>query len=216
MPIFHHIETHKRFFFIHIPRTGGRFLGENFLSNGFNIEHHLTKEILNDKKKIHDYLWTYIEGVEIPHAPSTIYSKWKNIKSLPSIAVVRNPVNRFFSGSFVLQKNFNQSYVENWTKFKKILSKEILITNDKNHGNWFQPQHTFISAKTNVWKYEDGLGKAFWNWFNNIVHDKSEKKTDFYSFIPTVYNKLKRTNKLISNINRFYKKDFKQFNYGTL
>ena len=30
MPIFHHKKTHGRFFFIHIPRTAGRFLIENF------------------------------------------------------------------------------------------------------------------------------------------------------------------------------------------
>lgn len=215
MPIFHHIETHKRFFFIHIPRTGGRFLGENFLSNGFGIEHHVTKEILNDKKKIHDYLWTYIEGVEIPHAPRAIYSKWKNIKSLPSIAVVRNPIDKFFSASFVLRKNFNQSYVENWTNFNKILSNEILITNDKNHGNWFQPQYNFISPTTKIWKYEDKLEKKFWNWLGNIVSHDFTLKTEIYSDIPTIYNRLEKSKKLIDNIKKFYKKDVKEFNYGT-
>ena len=48
MPIFNNKERNKRFFFIHIPRTGGRFLGENFFKNGYRIEHHLTKEILLD------------------------------------------------------------------------------------------------------------------------------------------------------------------------
>ena len=214
MPIFHHIETHKRFFFIHIPRTGGRFLGENFLKNGFGIEHHLTKEIFNDTKRINDYLWTYIDGVETIHASYNIYKKWDQIQDIPNIAIVRNPIDKFFSASFVLRKNFDQSYVENWTKFKKILSKEILITNDKNHGNWFQPQHTFISAKTNVWKYEDGLEKKFWDWLRNIVSHNFTLKTDIYSDIPTIYNRLEKSKQLINNIKKFYKKDFERFDFS--
>jgi len=51
MPILHHAKTHKRFFFIHIPRTAGRFLLENFMENGYNTEHHLTKKIFKEKKR---------------------------------------------------------------------------------------------------------------------------------------------------------------------
>ena len=75
MPIFNNKERNKRFFFIHIPRTGGRFLGENFFKNGYRIEHHLTKEILLDANKVNDYLWAYIDGVETIHASYNIYKK---------------------------------------------------------------------------------------------------------------------------------------------
>ena len=35
MPAYHHKEIGKRFFFIHVPRTAGRFLQENIKQNGF-------------------------------------------------------------------------------------------------------------------------------------------------------------------------------------
>ena len=50
MPIFHHTKTHGKFFFIHIPRTAGRFLVENFWRNDYDIEHHLTKERIKEKE----------------------------------------------------------------------------------------------------------------------------------------------------------------------
>ena len=59
MPIFHNTKTNRKFFFIHIPRTAGRFLIENFWLNDFEIEHHLTKEIVKDTAK---YIWTPSEG----------------------------------------------------------------------------------------------------------------------------------------------------------
>ena len=147
MPIFHHKKTHGRFFFIHIPRAAGRFLGENFLENGYGIEHHLTEEMV-EEQEMPRYLWTPAEGVEIPHTHYSLYRKWKSIKSLSSIAIVRNPIDRFFSASFSFSKSLNQSSLENWTTYKNILSKYI----STNVCNWWRPQHEFVSPNTKIWK----------------------------------------------------------------
>ena len=50
MPTYQHKETRKRFFFIHVPRTAGRFLQENIKQNGFEPE---------------QKIWKTIDGVEI-------------------------------------------------------------------------------------------------------------------------------------------------------
>lgn len=203
MPIFHNTKTNRKFFFIHIPRTAGRFLIENFWLNDFEIEHHLTKEIVKDTAK---YIWTPSEGVEISHTHYSLYNKWKNIKDIPSITVVRNPIDRFFSASGRVDPAF-QSSLENWTDYKKFFSK-----NKKN--NLWRPQHEFISPHTNIWKYEDGFGKNFCDWINNILPINFSIKTDVYE--KRNYDHapgLPKTTKLINNVKKFYHQDFEKFDY---
>ena len=48
MPSYRHKDTGKRFFFIHIPKTAGRFLQENFKLNGFEPEQNI---------------WDWIDGI---------------------------------------------------------------------------------------------------------------------------------------------------------
>ena len=203
MPIFHNTKTNRRFFFIHIPRTAGRFLIENFWLNGFKIEHHLTKEIVKDTAK---YIWTIAEGVEISHTHYSLYNKWKNIKDIPSITVVRNPIDRFFSASGRVSPAF-QASLENWTDYKKFFSK-------KEKHNWWRPQHEFISPHTNIWKYEDGFGKNFYDWINKILSINFSIKTNVYTTRNYDYTpRLLKTTKLIDNVKKFYHRDFKKFDY---
>ena len=205
MPILHHTKTHERFFFIHIPRTAGRFLMENFIENGYNVEHHLTNKILKKEKEITDYLWTPTEGVEISHATYPLYNKWKGVKGRTSIAIIRNPIDRFFSSSFSFTKKFNQSSFEDWTSFKDILSTYKSIT------NWWRPQHEFISPYTRIWKYENGFGEKFCNWINTILPINFSIKTKTYSKVNNNQPQLIRTKALINNIKKFYHKDFEDF-----
>jgi len=203
LPIFHNTKTNRKFFFIHIPRTAGRFLIENFWLNDFEIEHHLTKEIVKDTAK---YIWTPSEGVEISHTHYSLYNKWKNIKDIPSITVVRNPIDRFFSASGRVDPAF-QSSLENWTDYKKFFSK-----NKKN--NLWRPQHEFISPHTNIWKYEDGFGKNFYDWINNILPINFSIKTNVYTTRNYDYApRLLKTTKLIDNVKKFYHRDFEKFDY---
>ena len=69
MPSFHHSKTHERFFFIHIPRTAGRFLTENFKKNGYRIEHHLTGEILKKEETCKVCGWKWEKNEENPNCP---------------------------------------------------------------------------------------------------------------------------------------------------
>tara|TARA_R110002020_G_C15984307_1_gene748714 strand:- start:46 stop:672 length:627 start_codon:yes stop_codon:yes gene_type:complete len=208
MPIFHHKKTHGRFFFIHIPRTAGRFLAENFLENGYGIEHHLTEEMVEEQEMLH-YLWTPAEGVEIPHAHYSLYKKWKSIKSLSSIAIVRNPIDRFFSASFSFSKVASQSSLENWTTYNNILSKCIRT----DVCNWLRPQHEFVSPDTKIWKYEKGFGEKFCYWINNILPINFSIKTQAYTKSNYDQLGLIKTKPLIDNIKKFYRQDFEKFDY---
>jgi hypothetical protein len=82
MPTYHHKETGKRFFFIHIPRTAGRFLQENIKQNGFEPE---------------QKIWKTIDGVEITHLHRELYEKDLDVGGIPHISIVRDPLERYLS-----------------------------------------------------------------------------------------------------------------------
>ena len=76
----------KRFLFVHIPRTAGRFLEENFVENGFESE---------------QILWKSVDGIEIAHFHNELYLKhFDDLGSIPHFTIVRNPVDRFISVSY--------------------------------------------------------------------------------------------------------------------
>jgi len=211
VPIFHHTKTHGKFFFIHIPRTAGRFLVANFWKNGYNIEHHLTKERI-EEKDAPDYLFLPAEGIEISHTHYSLYSKWKSIKNLPSIAIVRNPIDRFFSASMSFSMNATQSSFEDWTICENIFSKGRLT----NVANWWRPQHEFVSPHTKIWKYENGFGEKFCEWINDILPINFSIKTHEYGlgwYEEIQSPRLIKTKPLIDNIKKFYHQDFEKFDY---
>jgi len=210
VPIFHHKKTDGRFFFIHIPRTAGRFLYKNFIMNGYGVEHHLTKKMI-EEKDLPNYLFrTPVEGVEISHTHCSLYSKWKSIKGLSSIAVVRNPIDRFFSASWSYSRVASQSSFEDWTTCENIFSKYRLI----DIANWWRPQHEFVSPHTKIWKYENGFGKKFCDWINNILPINFSIKTHVYDQVDYDQSPgLIKTQSLVNNIKKFYHQDFKKFDY---
>ena len=207
MPIFHHTKTHGRFFFIHIPRTAGRFLIENFLKNGYSIEHHLTKERIKEKD-IPNYLWTPSEGIEISHTHYSLYNKWKSIKDLPSIAIVRNPIDRFFSASVRISPGFQSSF-ENGTAYENFFSTK----GRTNFTNWWRPQHEFVSPHTKIWKYENGFGKDFCDWINDILPSAISLKAHRYLDKDHNQPQLLKTKPLENNVKKFYRQDFEKFDY---
>tara|TARA_R110002020_G_scaffold31431_2_gene97962 strand:- start:1092 stop:1736 length:645 start_codon:yes stop_codon:yes gene_type:complete len=207
VPIFHHTKTHKRFFFIHIPRTAGRFLIENFKENGYKIEDHLTKRILKEEE-INNYLCECHDKIENGHAHYSHYKKWKNIKDLPFITIVRDPIDKFFSSSFPLSKKYNQSYLESWTNFERIFSIQT-----KYKSSWWLPQHEFISPHTQVWKYEKGFDKAFCEWISSILSSDFTIKIKTYAKSNYDQSTFKRTNALVANIKKFYHQDFQRLAY---
>ena len=72
MPIYKHKDTGKRFFFIHIPKTAGRFLQENFKLNGFEPE---------------QLIWKHVDGIEIAHFHRELYQKHLNIKDIKHVTI---------------------------------------------------------------------------------------------------------------------------------
>ena len=195
MPTFKHEPTGKRICFIHIPRTAGRFIEENLLVNGWKIEQ--------------DNLWKSVEGIEVAHFHRELYEKYLDVKGIPHITIVRNPIDRFFSASIFLKRIYGecQEEMEDAMMFYSMLDNFPL-----SEGiNWFRSQLDFISEKTNVWRFEDGFGIDFNKWMSQILGVEFQVKDVPYKELTTnESNKLERSAKLLHNVGNFYRKDIEQ------
>ena len=197
----------KRFLFIHIPRTAGRFLEENFVENGFEAE---------------QIIWKSVDGIEVAHFHNELYMKhFDDLGSIPHFTIVRNPIDRFFSCSIFLKRMYGndiQQAMEDPVMFHSMLENFPLT----QAVNWFRPQVDFLTDDTNIWKFEDGFGEDFSEWLSEIVGAKIEIKelTKDYTrnnvgqkLILEYFekdhesNKLDRSAKLVNNITTLYRKD---------
>tara|TARA_R100000008_G_scaffold34601_1_gene19613 strand:- start:11 stop:661 length:651 start_codon:yes stop_codon:yes gene_type:complete len=199
MPTYKHTSG-KKFFFVHIPRTGGRFLEENLEKrNNFTW----CDGIMCDR------MYSVYEGVEVAHFHREYYEKYLDCKGIPHIALVRNPIDRFISSSIYLLRHYGecQELMEDEMMFHFMLENHPF----PESCNWYRPQIDYLSEDTHIWRLEDGLGDEFASWFSGIVGvdivlDPNIKynKFDWESI------KLKKTPKLIDNINRLYRRDYEQ------
>ena len=184
----------KRFLFVHIPRTAGRFLEENFKENGFEAE---------------QILWKSVDGIEIAHFHNELYLKhFDDLGSIPHFTIVRNPVDRFISCSIFLTRMYGediQEAMEDPIMFGSMLQNFPLT----QAVNWFRPQMDFLTDDTNIWKFEDGFGSDFDEWVSEIVGvEYTTKDVPYEKLAYGETKKLEKTDKLVNNIMSLYRKDY--------
>ena len=184
----------KRFLFVHIPRTAGRFLEENIEENGFEPE---------------QVIWKSVDGIEVAHFHNELYLKhFDDLGSIPHFTVVRNPIDRFFSCSIFLKRMYGddiQEAMEDPMMFHSMLENFPLT----QAVNWFRPQVDFLTDDTNIWKFEDGFGTDFDEWMSEILGVEYETKDVPYDKLDTdETKKLEKSAKLVNNIMSLYRKDY--------
>jgi len=180
MPTYRHKETGERFFFIHIPRTAGRFLQENIKQNGFESEQNI---------------WGTIDGVEITHLHREMYEEHLEVKGIPHISVVRDPLERYIS---------LKSY-----------------TNTVYPKGWFRPSVEYVTENTHIWYFEDGFGDDFSSWISSILKIKfivTELKSNYtynqlgqkliLEYMDSNYQKNEKTFEDVEYVKDFYKLDY--------
>ena len=200
MPVYRHnivsFPETKRFHFIHIPRTAGRFIEAVIEDNDFSLE--------NDTLG-------YIEGVDIIHMHRELYEKYLNLDGIPQIAIIRNPIDRFISASIFLKRMYGddiQEAMEDPMMFSMMLQNFPLT----QAVNWFRPQSDFLTNGAQVWRFEDGFGKDFGEWMREILGVAFTVRDVPYKKLETdETNKLDRSAKLIDNIRQFWREDIEQF-----
>ena len=195
----------KRFLFVHIPRTGGRFIEVNLEKNGWEVES-------IDQYGIPHYQHSFIEDCEIAHFHRDLYEKYCDIEGIEQIAVVRNPVDKFFSASTYLITVYGKEIQEKLEDYDEMVS---IIENFPMSEtlSWWRPQVDFVTDTTHIWKFEDGLGINFGDWVSKKLGVPFE--IDKYAnYAMNRYEgsfKLDRTPKLIDNICKFWREDIEQF-----
>jgi len=197
-----YVKENNSCYFIHIPRTGGRYVRALFHNTpGIECKYHRFDII--------------VDGKEVCHFHYPLYNDLSNVKNVPHITIVRNPIDRFFS----LIRNIGDSDI---IKFNSITSEDDFINFIKFqlevesfHNNWFLPQSKFVSNKTNIWKYEQGFNEDFFDWILdktgiqltnkkvNYAHFENENQSEYDIDI----------NKIKNYIKNFYHEDFKMFGY---
>ena len=142
------------------------------------------------------------------------------VSSSKQFAIVRDPFTRFASAAHCMIKEWYSDMEDEI--YSNLESKEGLwqfieyhaITKRYN-ANWMRLQHEFISNKTLVYRYEDGLGKNFIDWFNQSFDETIDHKEYSYFGDPKelLENKIKENKKIESNVRLYYKDDYERLNY---
>ena len=203
MSTFKHQPTGKRFLFVHIPRTAGRFIEQNLMKgNDF---------VWDDKVEI-DRQYKSIAGVELAHFHREYYEKYLDVEGIPHITVVRNPIDRFISCSIFLSELYGDN-LEELLEDPMMFSSMLENYPSSESVNLFRPQIDFLSDKTHIWKFEDKFGDDFAQWLSEIVGVDIKIRQDMpVEKLPTDESrKVKRSAKLIDNIKSLYRKDIEQF-----
>ena len=207
MPTFTHTPTGNKVFFAHNPRTAGRYVEANFLwRNDFTWDE-LPLDTGNG-------VMTTLHGAEIAHWHKDIYEEHLNVKDIPNFSIVRNPIDRFISGSVYLKRlygNDSQELFEDPNLFFSMIAN-IEAMDPSFSANWFMPQVEFMTDRTKIWKFEDSMGDNFVEWLGNLIGVKLKFDEDIeYPKANDEGNKLDKTPKLIDNVKQLYRKDIEQF-----
>ena len=191
-------------YFIHIPRTGGRYVG-NLFENTDGVE------------SKYNSIGRQVQNIVETHLHYPVYYDICP-DNIPFITVVRNPYDKFISSlklmGTVHSIDYNSLLVDEFDCYKFIF-REILQSS--RHNNWFLPQYKFIDPNTFVWKYEWGFGEDFQEWvkentgielnISEVEYNRIEGEGDFRN------NNLQLSEESERNIKKFYNKDYSKFNY---
>jgi len=176
--------------FIHIPRTGGRWVVELLLANGFDFTFPAGHKY---------YFSNVIDGHEVMHFHAELMEKHFEIDGVPSFSVVRDPVERFISASPALMPLLNEH-----EDLQDFLTRALTFEN-----NWFRPQKEFLLQGTSVWRFENGLNESFVRWLNNKLNLDLEHRAVMYTKIGADKNKIHGlTEDDLETIRAFYSADY--------
>ena len=203
MPLFK--KRDKEVFFIHIPRSSGRYIISLFEKNGYEI-----------------FFWNYDEkigGIEIPHLHYPHYNTYLNVEDKNHFTIVRNPYSKFCSAMNVIH-HAHKIPVEEYYKLRDSEYLTSVLNNSRHnisyHNNWYRPQHEFVSEKTHVWKYEDGVESNFIEWLNDIFDLDLKNSDDIeYEFEGGEKREyiIGDDKEIEFNIREYYSKDYEIFKY---
>tara|TARA_R100001509_G_C4808637_1_gene195652 strand:- start:122 stop:754 length:633 start_codon:yes stop_codon:yes gene_type:complete len=154
-----------RVYFIHIPRTGGRYLRE-LLSNNYNTKYEYTYTIRNRQHLTHAH-W---------HYPLYLKRQKEMNKGSKFFAVIRDPFEKMMSQLKVQIRRDNNiiNKLNNRDYFFDYVEEHRNIYSFPN--NWYRPQIDFISQETFLWHFSLGFENQFFSWLEKSLKLKIKNK----------------------------------------
>ena len=195
-------------YFIHIPRTGGRYIRNLVMDSGYSGD--------TDAWRPEKVLC----GIHIPHLHYPLYEMIEGVSVLPSFTVIREPFERLQRIiSYELKRDDKSKIKIDDIKGESSFYNFIECHRRKNSfvNNWYRPQYEFISRKTKLWKYEWGLGNDFRWWidklFNVKLKDMDNVTNYFYECASLIRTKIDPVEKcdisfLKPYVEKYYNKDY--------
>jgi len=188
-------------FFVHIPRTAGRYVSNLFINNNF-------KSIQLDSYEKYN-------GIEERHLHHDLLKCFDKYNKSKKFTIIRNPLERFISSVTIdmgLNKNhksFDFSLIENIIEYVDLNKSRYSF-----HNNWFRSQHEFISKDCKIWRYEDGFGDSFVKFIKNSFNIKIELcEVNWKHSYDDVFEKINITQEIKKAIKKIYSEDYRIFNY---
>jgi len=199
-------------FHIHIPRTSGRYIRNLFIENSFDCFHW-------------DYSKLY-RGKEIPHLEYPLYNILEGVEECDNhFTVVRDPYEKFISiMNLIISGRKYPDEIYEVTKDENWLFK--FIDNERDgilyKCNSFEPQCSFISDKTKIYKMEDGINENFVEWINSNYHLHLNNYNIDYLLDNDEHHYINKNIKYSDNfdpivkkhIKKYYEEDYVKFNYS--
>tara|TARA_R110002126_G_scaffold115332_2_gene254011 strand:+ start:183 stop:761 length:579 start_codon:yes stop_codon:yes gene_type:complete len=188
----------KDIYFIHIPRTGGRFLRETFKTNNCNLQNT-------------NFNFLY-RGKEAPHLTYPEYHQYLNYLPIKKFCVVRDPFDRFLSmikSTWIFNEQKIEQIFQNQSYFNETLNNFCL--NDQS--NFFVPQINFIDYDTKIWKFENGFNLDFIKWIKENFNLELNTLAEKTNYINPNLNELYLNDRQINYVKNFYYKDYKLLDY---
>lgn len=211
--------------FLHIPRTGGRYIANLLVDNGYDYAKGFPGS---------GYRTIYFQGKELLHLNLQEETALARLcdRELPQrrFTVIRNPVDKFISFSnvyysFVQPIGIDWKQLEDYELFSSTMDKfgYLRKTNDDTHlltmgirtlnNNAYIDQREFIDDSVSVWKYEDGLGQEFVDWLNNDVKLNVKLTDSTYNKRSFDNHKRNFSDKFIQVLHRYYHDELQHFGY---
>ena len=192
----------NRLFYIHIPRTAGRYISYLFLKNKFKCEYHqFNNKYADPLKKL----------IEVPHLEYPYYTPLYQHRSIPKFTVIRNPVDRFISMLSCTKPTEEDLDIifRSQVSLNEFINKKITDT----QSNWFVPQCKFVSHDTHLWVYENKLKEDFFKWIaGNFEVFFDETDVDYDRLDYDFYDKITLSEKQKDYVKNYYYQDYKIFN----
>ncbi len=187
-------------YFVHIPRTGGRYITELFRSNNYNLnfDNFDATIVIKDRGL-----------AELPHLSYPHYTRLFKETNIKCFTVVRDPVTRF--ASHLQDKRVDlENIFHNKDTFLEFVNTNAM----SNMSNWYLPQVNFITKNTMLWKYENGLTQDFIDWLHKNFGFTFEKtNVDYQKSKDYDEGKIILNEKQISFIKEYYYQDYKILGY---